>query len=341
MHAPETIIVMYHYIRPIDRRKCGGLFPLEPAEFEQQLDFLETLGTIVPASAMDQPAAAGERRIVLTFDDGTRDHYEHVFPILQQRGLSGLFGVISGPALGTPMPNVHLIHWLLSQQSDAETWAELVSRFGETRLGTAEDAARLYKRDTGLRGRVKLALNFALPYADAAEYLGAAVRRLGETPAGLAQQWYLSPDEIAAMYACGMEFAVHAHRHRPYAAPAERFYQDELEPCAAWLTRIIGARPRFYIAAFGGSQAHPTAGRGDVRDLAVLLGAGEYRHGFLTERGTEPAPPWQFFLKRLECADLPPRGVVGRGTLPETVAGCLAVGDVARDEYAETHGIGG
>ncbi len=316
MRASETIIVMYHYVRPTDRQHWGGLFPLEPAEFEQQLDYLEALGTIIPAAAMDRPVA-GRRQIVLTFDDGTRDHYEYVFPILQQRGLSGLFGVISGPALGTPLPNVHLIHWLLSQQSDAETWAGLVARFGEARLGAVADAARLYTRDTPLRGRVKLALNFALPYEEAADYLDTAVRQRGTSPEVLAQQWYLSADEIAAMYACGMEFAVHAHRHRPYAGPAERFYQDELEPCAAWLTRLTGARPRYYIAAFGGSQGRLTGDRGDVRDLAVLLGAGEYRHGFLTERGTEPAPPWQFFLKRVDCADLPPRQDGAHSALPE------------------------
>ncbi len=37
--------------------------------------------------------ASGDRQFILTFDDGTADHYEIVFPVLQELGLPGIFFV--------------------------------------------------------------------------------------------------------------------------------------------------------------------------------------------------------------------------------------------------------
>lgn len=301
MAEPQTIIVMYHYVRPIDRQRWGGIFPLEPAAFEAQLDYLATLGDIVTPTALAAPPTSGRSRILLTFDDGTRDHYEHVFPILRRRGLSGLFGVISGPAQDGALPNVHLVHWLTSQLSDEALWERLRAAFGAAALGGAEQARIMYSRDRPLRARIKLALNFALTHDQAAGFLTEAVSALGVDPATLARAWYLTAAMIRQMHVAGMCFAIHAHRHRPYDGDARAYFDSELAPCERWLTRLLGTRPALCIAAFGGSNLR---GAG-LAALADELRARGYQHGFLTQRGTEPLVPRNFFLKRLDCADLP------------------------------------
>jgi peptidoglycan/xylan/chitin deacetylase (PgdA/CDA1 family) len=298
-----TIIVMYHYVRRIDRMRWPGIFPLTPAEFETQLDCLSRIGAIIHPDAIDEPARGTRPRIVLTFDDGTRDHYATVFPILRRRRLSGLFGVISGPASGEPMPSPHLIHWLTSQCDDASIWRALCGRFGEAALGDAGRATTLYARDTPLRARIKYALNFALAAAAAQDYLIDQVRALGADSHRLAREWFVTDREIVGMHEAGMAFAVHAHRHRPYAGPPAHYFESELRPCEQWLAALLGARPRHYIAAFGGSNAAGESTGG----LAEILAAEGYSHGLLTTAGLAPAPPAAFLLPRLDCADLPPR----------------------------------
>ncbi len=305
MQSPQTIIVMYHYVRPVDRTRWRGLHPLSPAEFEAQLDFLAAQGDIVPASSLDAAPAEQRDRIVLTFDDGTRDHYDFVLPILRRRGLSALFGVMSGPTTTGLVPNVHLIHWLNSKVTDDVLRQQLRAAFGATRLGALTQARQLYPRDTPIRAQIKFALNFALSYEEAGVFLARAVEHAGGRVDALARDWYLTECQIREMHAAGMEFAVHAHRHRPFDGNAPGFYQDELAPCEQWLTNLLGAPPVHYIAAFGGSNA--CAAR--LAPLGELLQQRGYAFGFLTERGTAPARPRSFFLKRLDCADLPPRDV--------------------------------
>ena len=95
--------VMYHYVRP-----CAEGLPYFPylalADFERQLDaFASTYGFVGREAFVDWaqggPAPDG---VLLTFDDGLRDHRDFVLPVLQRRGLFGVFYVPSGPAVTRP-----------------------------------------------------------------------------------------------------------------------------------------------------------------------------------------------------------------------------------------------
>ncbi len=314
MPCHSTIIVMYHYVRPPDAKQWAGLHPLAPREFERQLDYLASVGEIISPRQLDEPPRRGRDHILLTFDDGTRDHYEVVFPILEKRGLTGVFGPISGPALGEAMPNVHLVHRLTSICTDEKIWAALRAAFPHVDFGTAEQAVAAYPRDDPLRARIKFALNFMLEYERAQEFLLAALAARGVTTPG--RDWYLTEQQVAEMHAAGNEFAVHAHRHTPYSGSPDDFCHLDLAPCELWLTRITGDRPRLYIAPFGGRGA----GDGPLDTLGTVLAARGYRHGFLTTPGGATAPPRGFWLPRYDAADLPPRGKPLEQSTPAVVA---------------------
>jgi peptidoglycan/xylan/chitin deacetylase (PgdA/CDA1 family) len=314
MPCHNTIVVMYHYVRQPDPKQWAGLHPLAPKDFEKQLDYLSGVGDIISPRRLDDAPRRARDSILLTFDDGTRDHYEVVFPILQRRGLTALFGPISGPALGEATPNVHLIHRLTSASTDEKIWAALRTAFRDLDLGLPERAAAAYPRDLPLRARVKFALNFVLEYEKAQEFLLSALAGRGVHRPGA--DWYLSEAQIAEMHAAGNEFAVHAHRHAAYADPAEDFCRHELGPCEAWLARLTGDRPRFYIAPFGGASAAGAA----PEALTATLRARGYRHGFLTSPGRAAAPPREFWLPRFDAAELPPRGAPLTAPAAEAVA---------------------
>src|SRR5690242_8239725 len=95
MKLPPLTIVMYHYVRPIAGSRYPRIRGLELADFEGQLDYIERHHRVV-SMAQVLAAARGETSlepgsVLLTFDDGYLDHYQHVFPVLAHRRMAGVF----------------------------------------------------------------------------------------------------------------------------------------------------------------------------------------------------------------------------------------------------------
>lgn len=93
-------ILMYHYISEpppgADRYRID--LSVKPQDFERQLQYLSANGyTTISLYDLYAHLSLGRalppRPIVLTFDDGYRDHYEHAFPLLQKYGMRGTFFV--------------------------------------------------------------------------------------------------------------------------------------------------------------------------------------------------------------------------------------------------------
>jgi peptidoglycan/xylan/chitin deacetylase (PgdA/CDA1 family) len=95
-------ILMYHYIRDVDRASdpLGYELSLSPALFEQHMAWLHEHGyTTVRVDMLVRCLRAEEhcppRSIALTFDDGYADAYTTVLPILRAYGFTATFYVVS------------------------------------------------------------------------------------------------------------------------------------------------------------------------------------------------------------------------------------------------------
>ncbi len=105
---PDTLhipILMYHYVSelPPDADSLRRGLTVEPAEFEAQLQYLKGAGyetvllkDLYDALSLGKPLP--EKPIVLTFDDGHKDHYTEVLPLLQKYDYVGDFFVLATPA---------------------------------------------------------------------------------------------------------------------------------------------------------------------------------------------------------------------------------------------------
>ena len=91
-------VLMYHYIRemPGDDDQLGQVLSVTPANFENQLKYLQSNGyesiTINQLKNGDVPA----KPVVITFDDGYKDAYANAFPILEKYNMKGVFYVVAG-----------------------------------------------------------------------------------------------------------------------------------------------------------------------------------------------------------------------------------------------------
>lgn len=102
IHVP---ILMYHYVSPIpaDADVYRIDLTVEPPLFRQHMAYLkqagyETISLYQLHDALMNGSPLPPKPIVLTFDDGHIDHYQQVFPVLQEFGFTATFFIITGLA---------------------------------------------------------------------------------------------------------------------------------------------------------------------------------------------------------------------------------------------------
>ncbi|MDR1701108.1 MAG: polysaccharide deacetylase family protein [Lachnoclostridium sp.] len=115
----RVTIVMYHYVRDLANSKYPEIKGLDLKIFYKHLDFIEKHFNVVTTE--DVQAAVKSRKgglppnaVLLTFDDGYKDHYTNVFPALKERGWQGSFFVPSKVLKDRVVLDVNKVHFILA-----------------------------------------------------------------------------------------------------------------------------------------------------------------------------------------------------------------------------------
>jgi peptidoglycan/xylan/chitin deacetylase (PgdA/CDA1 family) len=309
------LIVMYHYVRPDRQAIPAGIRPLLTSEFQKQLDWLSERYEILPANEFLRRTIDRSRRrtalelppCLLTFDDGTKDHAQFVTPMLLERGLSGVFFVLSGPAEHGTMPLTHAIHWLLSGNENA-VWESFQQHAhdhlgGLEALGSASEAQRIYHYESPIRARIKYAANMALPSDATEQIVKAAADASGRTMKELAQECFVSADDIRMMNASGMTIGLHGCTHRSLQMLGCDGIHEEIHHCSQYISKLIGRRSAWYACPFGGSgaaMAELSAMHDAMKDVGVTASVS-------TEKRFVNVGCDALALPRFDAIDLPPR----------------------------------
>ena len=111
-------VVMYHYIRDLPNTSFPKIKGMLTRDFRQQLATLQSryeMGTLESALDFMRGAYRPQRDLcLLTFDDGLKEHYAEITPILIDRGIQGVFFVITSCLDGANVAPVHLNHFLMA-----------------------------------------------------------------------------------------------------------------------------------------------------------------------------------------------------------------------------------
>jgi len=111
-------VVMYHYVRRIDKNQFSNLKGLEVSSFKKQVKFFQNNFTVINASqfldAIWKNVHLDKKSVLLTFDDGLKEHYLHVFPILKKLKIQGLFFSPIEPIEKKIVLDVHKLHFILA-----------------------------------------------------------------------------------------------------------------------------------------------------------------------------------------------------------------------------------
>ncbi|MBP7477183.1 MAG: polysaccharide deacetylase family protein [Chitinophagales bacterium] len=129
MEGNTCSIVMYHYVRDLVHTRFPNIKGLDIEKFKQQIDFLEKNYHLITMEELIYSYETGSKlpinSALLTFDDGYKDHYDFVFPILDRKKIQGCFYIPAQTVMEHLILDVNKIHFILEVNNDS---IELLSR---------------------------------------------------------------------------------------------------------------------------------------------------------------------------------------------------------------------
>jgi peptidoglycan/xylan/chitin deacetylase (PgdA/CDA1 family) len=242
-----AILVMYHYVRDADE---DGLASCSVADFEGQVEHLlrhyEPLEPDTLLAAARDGAAIPDG-FVLTFDDGTRDHWDNALPVLERHGLHGIFAPIGLPYLRGRIPFVQknqFVRGRLGEDGLPDAFQAAAAELApDVDVGAIMAAAPTgdYRRGTDKYLRFKYASNRLIP-RELSESIMDRLFAEHVTPdeAGFIRELYLSTDEIVELRRRGHTIAGHSVSHPSLPQLEEDEQEREIGESVDWLGRLLG-----------------------------------------------------------------------------------------------------
>lgn len=307
-------IVMYHYVRDLSRTRYPRIKGMQLDDFRRQVDDLSEqfeMPSVEACIGYLKGSYKPKRDIcLLTFDDGLKEHWRQVTPLLDDRGIEGIFHIITACSEEKVVVPVHMNHFLMAAL-DFETYRrelmkELVHNGAEADLQVDPSQARkTYPWDTVEVAAFKYFFNFLVDPG----IRDSSVKILFEKYIGpereFAEELYVNWDEARAMQSAGMTLGGHTHLHRPLASLSSADLAADLEACTTLLRKELEPQLIWpFCYPYGKSDSWTP----EAIEIVKRLG---YDCGFTTESG--PNMPGQdlFTISRVDCKKAPKAPPIG------------------------------
>lgn len=252
--------IMYHYIR----QESGGmpfLRYLGLDDFRKQLDyFAEHFGFIGKDEFLEtiESGRPNSDGVVLTFDDGFNDHYDHVLPELKRRGLSGMFYVPTMMYTSRRLLEVHRVHVLLGTHGGATILDALQDIVTDEML--SHDHVSEFHNQTYSRQRndesttlVKRTLNYFISYDFRETVLDRLMEIFFPGESYLVSEFYMTPQKIREMQDAGMIVGSHSVSHPVFSKLDDTAQRKEIEDSFSFLDEVTGGLSvRTFCYPYGG-----------------------------------------------------------------------------------------
>ena len=115
---------MYHYVRDAENTRFPDLKTLSVGEFRNQIAYIQKYYRVIGAEelldAVANKTRLPPRSILLTFDDGYRDHLTKVLPILSEAQMPACFFPCARSVMENVVLDVNKIHFVLASVDDKD-----------------------------------------------------------------------------------------------------------------------------------------------------------------------------------------------------------------------------
>jgi len=299
-------VVTYHYVRDLRATRYPKIKGLDTKAFRTQIAYLRErceIASLESALAFLAGRYAPPKDLcLLTFDDGLKEHYEVVAPLLQGCGAQGVFALITRCAEGTWVAPAHKNHFLMATSSlqayRASYEACLRDRIGQ--LPDAVPRATLeasYRWDDLETSKLKYMINFQTPAHLRDDILSQLFAETIGNEEEFARELYLSFDEARDMQANGMVMAGHSHTHPPLSSLGDA-QGEEVGNCARRLFAECREQATWpFVYPFGKSDSF------DEQSIEALRAHG-FHCAFSTESGPSSPEDDLFRLRRIDTNEV-------------------------------------
>jgi peptidoglycan/xylan/chitin deacetylase (PgdA/CDA1 family) len=251
--AAAPFIVGYHrVVEDYERSKTASIpsMLIGTAMLERHIDWLARRFTIMSLDEIGLRLESGrpfERpTAAITFDDGYGDVYQHVYPLLQRKGVPAAVFVVTG-LVGTGRPQIFDRFYLSLQmlQKQALPLAHTLARALCARGFDARPLERFALAEDEPLRLMTLALN-AFPQEQIEAALESLEERARLPEDELVQMSPLTWDMIQTMHRSGMTIGSHTARHRLLPCETSETVRDELVSSRRVLEAQLGAEVKHF-----------------------------------------------------------------------------------------------
>ncbi|GEO09933.1 polysaccharide deacetylase family protein [Segetibacter aerophilus] len=251
--------VMYHYVR-----KENEAFPLfkflHVDDFKKQLDYLSKNFGILHPSVLKESVITGKPAdgVVLTFDDGVKDHYEFVLPELLDRGLSAIFYVSTGVYENNKILGVHRLHLLLGKFPSEKIYHALLDLVKNEMLSHAhvkefQTIPYSLQNNDEYTNQVKRMMNYLIGYKYREQVLDQLMEDFFGGDKNIFGSFYLSIGEIKKMHDLGMVMGSHTRTHPVLSKLSPTEQKTEIQTSFDYLENICIKLPyKTFCYPYGG-----------------------------------------------------------------------------------------
>jgi peptidoglycan/xylan/chitin deacetylase (PgdA/CDA1 family) len=291
--------IMYHYVRDFGTSHFKNIKGMDISAFEKQIIYLKSNYNIIdPSLILDANYLPRDKDVILTFDDGYRDHFDYVYPILKKYNLSGIF-FLSTAVLHNKALLVNQIQHLLAFLPLDLLYDELICLLNQSYTedevdNLVFDYSKESRYDDARTIFIKKILQFVLPD----EIRIGLVKSLFKKHIPLNENdfidyLYLSKNQIEEMKNNGMYFGAHTFSH-PHLA--ELNYKNQLIEIQRSIDDLagIGISSDFFCYPYGSYND-------DTMKILFNLGV---KFAFTTDPKECRSLDSNFSIPRLDCNDI-------------------------------------
>lgn len=264
MSQKKLIIVMYHHVR----RKNETFFPklksVNLKLFNKQINYLKKKYKILNINEfrdfIKNKKKLSKDSCIITFDDGYKNHFENVFPILKKKGIQGFFFPPSKAILSNTLMDSNKAQLLLASCNDTKLLnreLELLFNLHDVKKlinTTYEKLKKKYKKPFGYDDAetilFKRLIQIAIPQKIRSVILNKLIKKfINIDEKILSKNLYLSIPQIKKMIKEGMVFGNHGHNHSWLGKNSERNQKYEIKKGLDFL-KLIGMGTKEWIMCY-------------------------------------------------------------------------------------------
>ncbi len=242
-------IITYHYVRPIKNSKYPNLKGLEVKKFEKQVQNFQKNFNII--SEYDFLEILRSRKIpkkpsiILTFDDGYKDHYKYVLPYLVKKKIPASFYPTIQGIKNNTINDVNKIHFILEKEQNTKKILKEINSILISLNEKSLDSINLKKINTKHQydKPETIIIKRLLQY-----YLKPKVRDRVSTilfekitnkdSQKFSKELYLNSKEIKEMYSENMSIGSHGYNHLWWEHLSSKKQEQEIDNSIKFFNKI-------------------------------------------------------------------------------------------------------